>query len=204
MTAPAHPAQARNRSRAVLVVAVVALAITSLGSAIFSLAYFTSQATVGSNSFTAGTIVIGTNPTSALLTLNPMMPGDSVTAPLTVSNTGTAQLRYAISAATTNPDTKDLRSQLTVTVKSGVTTCTNAGFSVDGSVVRSTIALGATTAIAGDPTAGSQPGDRTLNAAASEVLCFQVSLPGSTGNAYQGATATSTFTFDAEQTANNP
>jgi predicted ribosomally synthesized peptide with SipW-like signal peptide len=198
------PAPARNRSRALLALAVVGLAITSLGSAVFSLAYFTSQATVGSNTFTAGTVVIGTNPTSALLTLNPMMPGDSVTAPLTVSNTGTAQLRYAISAATTNPDTKDLRSQLTITVKSGVTTCTNAGFAADGTSVRSSIALGATTAVAGDPSAGSQSGDRTLNAGSNEVLCFQVSLPSATGNAFQGATATTTFTFDAEQTANNP
>ena len=204
MTAPAFPMPTVRRARPMLALATVALAITSLGAGVFSLAYFTSSATVGANTFTAGTIEIGTNPTTALLTLNPMMPGDSVTAPLTVSNTGTAQLRYAITAATTNPDTKDLRSQLTITVKSAVTTCTNAGFAADGTSVRSTIALGATTVVAGDVATGAQTGDRNLNAGTNEVLCFQVSLPGATGNPYQGATAVTTFTFEAEQTANNP
>ena len=204
MTAPALSVRAVHRTRPLLILAVVALAITSLGAGVFSLAYFTGTATVDANTFTSGTIVIGTNPTTALLTVSTMMPGDSVTAPLTVSNNGTAQLRYAVTAATTNPDTKNLASQLTLTVKSGVTTCTTAGFAGSGTVVRTTIALGATTTVIGDPTQGAQAGDRNLNASSNEVLCFQVSLPFATVNAYQGATATTTFTFSAEQTANNP
>ena len=56
----------------------------------------------------------------------------------------------------------------------------------------------------GSPTQGAQAGDRTLNASASEVLCTQVALPLSTGNAFQGLTTTATFGFDAEQTSNNP
>jgi hypothetical protein len=55
----------------------------------------------------------------------------------------------------------------------------------------------------GDASQGSQAGDRSLDAATSEILCFRVSLPSSTGNAFQGATTTATFTFSAEQTANN-
>ena len=58
--------------------------------------------------------------------------------------------------------------------------------------------------LVGDPTQGSQAGDRTLNATANEVLCFYVSLPLSAANSSQGASTTTTFTFDAEQTANNP
>jgi hypothetical protein len=46
-------------------------------------------------------------------------------------------------------------------------------------------------------------GDRTLAAAAVETLCFRVSLPGATGNAFQGAATTATLTFDSEQTKNN-
>ena len=46
--------------------------------------------------------------------------------------------------------------------------------------------------------------DRVLAAAGTEVLCFYVSLPIGAGNTLQGATTTTTFTFDAEQTANNP
>jgi len=43
-----------------------------------------------------------------------------------------------------------------------------------------------------------------LNAGASETLCFRVTLPSSTGSAYQSASTTTTFTFDAEQTSSNP
>jgi hypothetical protein len=43
-----------------------------------------------------------------------------------------------------------------------------------------------------------------LAAGASEVLCFRVSLPLSTGDTFQGANSDATFSFAAEQTANNP
>lgn len=204
MTAPVFPVPRQRRARPLLALATVALAITSIGTGVFSLALFTSTATVGANTFTAGTIVIGTSPTTALLTASNMMPGDSVTAPITVSNTGTSQLRYAVTAATTDPDTKALRTQLTVGVKSGVTTCTTAGYGASGTTVTSATVLGTTTLnVFGDPTTGAQAGDRTLNSGANETLCFQVTLPLATGNAYQGATATTTFSFVAEQTANN-
>jgi len=57
--------------------------------------------------------------------------------------------------------------------------------------------------IIGDPAQGAQAGDRTLAASGNEVLCFNVSLPSSTGDAYQGLTTTATFNFQAEQTKNN-
>ena len=57
--------------------------------------------------------------------------------------------------------------------------------------------------IVGDNTTGAQAGDRTLAAAATEYLCFQVSLPLSTSNSFVSAATTATFTFDAEQTKNN-
>jgi hypothetical protein len=56
----------------------------------------------------------------------------------------------------------------------------------------------------GNPAQGAQAGDRVLAGGASELLCFQVSLPLSTNNTFQGATSLATFTFDAEQTLNNP
>jgi len=206
MTAPALPApsQTRARTRPVLLLAVLALAITSIGSGVFSLALFTSSATVDANTFTTGTITITTSPTTAALTAGNLMPGDTVTAPIQINNAGSAQLRYSVTAATTDPDLKALRTQLTVAVKSGVTTCTNAGWTASGTSVSPATVLGTTTLnVVGDPTTGSQSGDRVLAAGGSETLCFQVSLPGATGNAYQNATATTTFTFAAEQTANN-
>ena len=133
------------------------------------------------------------------------MPGDSVTDDVVVENDGTAQLRYSMWTASTNADLKGLRDVLTLEVKGidatlPATPCDN----FDGAAILAATVLGTNTAKFGDVTAGSQAGDRTLNAGANETLCFRVSLPGATGNAYQSATTTTTFTFDAEQTASNP
>ena len=189
-----------GRKRHLLLLATVALAVASVSAGGFSLALFTSSATSGGNTFTTGTIVIGLSPASALITFSGMLPGDSTTGTLTVTSSGTSQLRYAMTTAATNADAKALRDQMTLVIKTKDTAtagCTN----FDGTQLYSgTLAAGAI----GDPTAGAQAGDRTLAGAASEVLCFRAALPSATGNAFQGATTTATFTFSAEQTANNP
>jgi hypothetical protein len=134
-----------------------------------------------------------------------MMPGDSVTDDVVVENDGTAQLRYAMTTSSTNADGLGLRTVLTLTVREidatlPATPCDN----FDGTLVLAATVLGATTAGFGDPTAGADTGDRTLDAASNETLCFRVTLPSGTGNGFQGASTTTTFTFDAEQTASNP
>jgi len=172
-----------------------------------ALSVFTSTATVPDNAFTTGTVDISTSSDdTTLITYTNMVPGDKVTEPLTVTNEGGLELRYAVTSLATNLDSKGLRSQLDLTIKSGVTTCDNDGFDTDGTVRYGPADLGSDPAInvIGDPTQGFQAGDRTLAASANEVLCFQVSLPSGTGDAYQDATTTATFTFKAEQTTNNP
>ncbi|MCU0504858.1 MAG: hypothetical protein MUE82_03635 [Chloroflexi bacterium] len=169
----------------------------SMGAGAMSLAIFTSTAAVSGNAFTAGTVVIGAAPATAALTATNMMPGDTVNGQIAVSNTGTAQLRYAMSSASTNADAKGLRDQLTLTVKTLGTGC--AAF--DGTQLYTGALSGAAF---GSNAAGSQAGDRTLDAGTNEVLCFRATLPLATGDTFQGATTTATFTFDAEQTANNP
>jgi predicted ribosomally synthesized peptide with SipW-like signal peptide len=181
-------------------VGALAASITTAGA---SLALFTDTETVD-GVFTTGTIVLDAAQIDGLtLSTGALMPGDKITDDVVVENDGTAELRYAVSATSTDADGKGLRTQLTVTVKTGVTDCSAAGFDADGTVLRTTVALGATTVIFGDPAAGADTGDRDLAAGGSETLCFQVALPLATGNAYQGAATTTTFTFDAEQTANN-
>jgi|SRR5450759_264377 hypothetical protein len=101
-----------------------------------------------------------------------------------------------MTSASTNADAKGLMNQLTLTVKTLGTSCAL----FDGTSLY-TGALAS--AAVGDPTQGAQAGDRTLAAAGSESLCFRATLPLATGNAYQNATTTTTFTFQAEQTANN-
>lgn len=168
-----------------------------------SLALFADNASVASNTFSVGTIDITTSPTSAVVTFSAMVPGEQVTAPLTVNNAGTAEFRYAVTSTTTE---NTLAAQLDLTIKVGVTTCTDAGFGTDGTVVYTTGDLGSTTGIdvIGDPTTGADTGDRTLAGAGSEILCVNVALPVATGDTFQGTSTTATLAFAAEQTGSNP
>lgn len=190
-----------TKRKLALTVVILALLVGVL--TMSALAVFTDSQAVTANTFSTGTIDISTSPTTALVTYSSMLPGDQVTAPITVSNAGSGDLRYAVTSTTTEAV---LAAQLDLTIKSGVTTCSNAGFTVDGTVVYATGDLGSTGGmnVIGDPTQGAQAGDRSLAAAASEVLCFNVSLPLSSGNTFQNLSTTATFTFQAEQTRNNP
>jgi spore coat-associated protein N len=195
-----------------LVLGLTALTVTSISAAtMFSLALFTDSKT-DQSTFTTGTIVLDPTKIAAMdLTTTAMMPGDAVRSPVEVKNNGTAQLRYAVSQTSTDADTKDLRGQLLLVVRTadtggGTDFATDTDYCDDatGTSLHASAAIGASSNLVGDPTQGSQTGDRTLAASASEVLCFYVSLPISATNAVQGATTTTTFTFAAEQTANNP
>lgn len=167
------------------------------------LGVFTDSEAVAGNTFATSNVDISTSPASALATFSGMVPGDQVTAPITVTNAGGADLRYAITSTTTE---NALAASLDLTVKSGVTTCTNAGFGASGSVLYGPNDLGTTAGanVVGNPAQGADAGDRALTAGANETLCVNVSLPLSTGNASQSLTTTTTFAFQAEQTRNNP
>lgn len=185
------------------------LSATALALALFGslttvgvLAVFTDSAAVGANAFSTGTIDISTSPTTALVAFSGMMPGDSVTNPLVITN-GAGAARYSVSSVATNTDSKGLKDQLVLTIKTGVTTCTNAGFATDGTQVYTGDLDSSAGKLIGDVAQGADSGDRTLAVSASETLCFKVTLPLSTGNAFTSAASTATFTFDAEQTANN-
>jgi len=108
-----------------------------------------------------------------------------------------AELGYA--------DGKALKDQLVLTVKTiDVTTPGTPCDNFDGTQLYTGDLDSTAGKLVGDNTQGSQAGDRSLNAAANEILCFRAALPLATANAFQAATTTATFTFDSEQTANNP
>jgi spore coat-associated protein N len=195
----------RERHRLLVGLLVVAVALAGLTTVVTG-AFFTGTHSVTGNTFATGTVALGVSPATTALTFSTMAPGDSVTAPLTVSNTGTLAHRYAVLSTTDVTDANFLAAQLQMTIKTGVTTCTTAAFAATGTVLYGPGVLGSTTGtkVIGDAAQGTQAGDRTLAAGASEVLCAQVTLPTSTGNAYQNATTTATLRFDAEQTTNNP
>lgn len=185
---------------------LIAIGLLSAVSGLGGLAVFTDQETVDSNTFTTGTIDISTNPTTALVSFSNMAPGDSVTDDLVVSNDGSLELRYAISSSATDTDGKGLKDQLDLTIKTiDVTTPGTPCDDFDGTeLYTGDLDDGATGYLVGDPTTGADTGDRVLAASASETLCFRVELPLTTDDTYQDATTTATFTFDAEQTVNNP
>lgn len=193
-----------TRGRRRLAALAIGLGLLGTFSAAMSLAVFADQETVD-GTFSTGSIVLDAAAVDALsLSVGALMPGDAVTDDVVVENDGTAQLRYAISTATTNPDGKALRDALSMTIRTvDVTTPGTPCNDFDGTVLYNGV-MGAATAAVGSPAAGADAGDRTLAGLSSETLCFRVSLPLATGNAYAAASAVTTFTFDAEQTANNP
>lgn len=167
--------------------------------AVESLAVFTDQKVNAANAFDTGSVSLTDAPASALVTYANMAPGDSVISQLTLANAGTLELRYAMSTSATNVDTKGLRDQLQLTVRAKTANpCANE----DGAVLFGPAALSG--GAIGSSAQGAQAGDRTVVAAASEDLCFKVALPLATGNTFQTASTTATFTFDVEQTKNNP
>jgi spore coat-associated protein N len=183
-----------NRRRGIAAL-VTALAALTFGAGTMSLAFFT-DADSSTWSFTIGTIDIESNP-AVVTAVTGLMPGSSASDSLTISNAGNATLRYAMMTAATNA----LGDQLTLAVRAedvggGCTAFTGAIIVASGTTLNG--------AAIGGSTQGAQAGDRTLAGGASEVLCFRVSLPMSTDDTFQGATSVATFSFAAEQTANNP
>jgi spore coat-associated protein N len=184
----------RRKRRRGIVALLGAVSILTIGAGSISLAQFTDTDSSAWD-FATGTIDVNSNP--ALMTaVSAMMPGDQETQALTISNDGSGDLRYALSVAATDA----LGSALKLTVNEEDAGGGCAAFS--GATVLAATALDG--AAVGDATQGADAGDRDLAAGASEVLCFRVSLPLSAGDALQGATSAATFSFAAEQTANNP
>lgn len=177
------------------------LAVTATG------AIFTDTANVGSNQFSTGDVEISTSVASDLVSFTSpkMVPGDSVTDTVTITNAGTVEMRYAVESTTTE-DILAAQLDLVVWDESAETT-------VDGTcdttppatTLYAAADLGSTpgTNIIGDPAQGVQGGEQTLAAAATQQLCFKVSLPLSSDNTFENLDTTATFAFEAEQTTNN-
>jgi len=190
-------------SRNVLLGALAIGLLASL-SGLAGMALFTDQATVGSNVFDTSDIDISTAPTTALVTLSDMIPGDSVTDDVIVSNDGSLDLRYSISSSASNADTLGLKDALTLTIKTiDVTTPGTPCDDFDGTQLYTGDLDSTAGVLVGDPAQGTQGGDRALVSLASETLCFRVELSGA-ATGPDGASTSATFFFDAEQTINNP
>ena len=195
-------------------VAIIAGLVVLAGVAINTgtLAVFTDTAPSSANTFTTGTLDLklsdndetDLDSVSKSVTFTGMAPGDTVTDRIVPKNSGSLALRYAIAGSATNGDAKLLKDQLVLTIKTiDVTTPGTPCDNFDGTQLYTGDTDSTAGKLVGDNAQGAQAGDRPLAAAASETLCFRVNLPLTTGNAFQNATTTVTFTFDAEQTVNN-
>ena len=184
----------RRRRRSLAILWVIALAL-GLGAGSVSLATYV-DTDGSSGGFVSGTVTLALSPTTSLVSMSGMVPGNQVVAPVTVQNTGTLNLRYAMTASATDADGKHLRDVLNLTIERR-TGC--------GGAVLETLydgPIGA--ALYGDPRPGADAGDRALATSSSEVLCFRATLPIDTDPLYASASTTVTLTFWSEQTAGNP
>lgn len=173
------------------------------------LAVFTDTDAVGTNSFSTGTLSLTTSPTSTVWTaVTAATPGDKATGTLTVTNAGTLSLRYAVSGSNTDT-TLAAAMNIRIGLKGGAG-CDFPYHNNDGTTTTLTddtqlfAGLLNVALLMGSSAQGNDSGDRTLAASATEDLCFAVVLPDDAGNSVQGLSNTTTFTFDSEQTINNP
>ncbi len=197
------PEDKQRRRRLFAAFGIAGLSLVTLGG-LTTNALFTDTDSANSGAFVTGTLDLTASPTPVDFNAGNMAPGDTVYGALNVDNSGTLALRYSASATATDPDSKGLRAQLDFEVYSGVgaVACGNGNLGA-GTVIDASAPIGAGRTLFGNSAPGADAGDRTLSAAANEDLCFVATLPLATGNAFQNATTTVTFTFDAEQTKNN-
>lgn len=210
-----------RRRRVVWAVLTLALSLAALGVSATG-AIFTETDDHAANTFATGSVDFTQDdgngaPETVTFAASNMAPGDAATDTVTVTNTGSLALRYAMTSTTL---ADDLAAQLdmwvwdeadeddTGVLALGLDNATCDATPTGGGV--STYAytqgvLGSTgvTKVIGDTAQGADTGDRELAAGADEVLCFYVELPSATDNTFEGTSATATFSFQAEQVANN-
>src|SRR4030042_542273 len=169
-----------------LLVIGVAAAIALVG----AVALFTDSETNPSNSFSTGTVDLAINPATAMFTVSNMAPGDVQYSGIQMTNSGSLELRYAMTTTADGSSILDEQLDLTIDVVTGAGADT-IWYTLDDVVGTANIygpdgAL--SSAAIGDPTQGGDTGDRTLSASGSERLRFKATLPLRKSNAYKALT----------------
>ena len=169
-------------------IGALAVVLAAVGITVGSGANFTAHAANPANTFTAGTLSIGSSSSSALFnSASNMRPGDTATGTVDIQNTGS--LSGAFTLGTSNAtDPNGLLGQLDLKVEdcgvwNGNTapTCTgsNIVYSGKANAVPAAVSLG------------------TFAANAKHQYKFDATLPSSTGNAFQGTSASVQFDWKA-------
>lgn len=184
---------------AAAVAAIAGFGLNSLASS----ALFTDQQSTGAATLSTGTIAItlGGDYTTAFPTSG-MMPGDSKYGTITVLNGGN-ESRLSAAATWGTANALSAATEITMVEIASTDTCDAAAVSGGTALNASTTTAGTTLAMFGDSATGQDAGDQTLAASDTKYYCVQLALPSATGNSVKSLTTDLSFTFDAEQTANN-
>jgi spore coat-associated protein N len=175
----AHP----RRSLAALAVVLAAVGIT-VGSG----ANFTASAANPGNVFTTGTLLIGDSSSSALLNATGLKPGDSSSATVDITNTGSLDGDFALKTANAGGYTA-LLGQLDISV-------------VDCGAWTSTApscTTGTTSVYSGKVNALTNASLGSFAGGIKHRYKFTATLPSSTDDTFQGRTAQVDFTWSATQ-----
>ena len=185
-------------------IALVGVAGVGIGS-VASSALFTDTESTTAATITSGTISITAGgdynsyfPTSS------MMPGDDKYGIITIANgNGAARLSSTANWSVANALTTDLEIRMVSATSTSTCTSSTDFSSPLNSVVKPASSSATSFAMFGSATAGDQTGDQTLAVNTTYYYCVNIKMPTSMPTAAQGATSDLTFTFNAEQTANN-
>ena len=188
-----------------VVVSILILGVVLAVALIGAIALFTDQEENPDNAFTTGTVDLAIVPATAMFTVLNMAPGDVTYKGIELTNSGSLELRYAM---TTTADAGALDEQLDLTIDVVTGNGTDTIWYTADDVVGEANIYGPdgalSSAFIGNPAPGNQTGHRILIADGNERLRFKVTLPLSTEDEFQDTTCTVDFVFDAEQTVNNP
>jgi spore coat-associated protein N len=167
-------------------IAALAVVLAAVGITVGSGANFTASAANPSNTFTAGTLSIGSSSSSALFNATNLKPGDTVPGTVDIQNTGSLPGTFTLSTSHIT-DTSSLLGQLDLKIEdcglwSGTTapTCSGANVLYSGKAASvGTVNLS------------------SFAANAKHRYLFNVTVPTAISNTFQGASATVQFDWNA-------
>lgn len=137
-------------------------------------------------------IDLSTGTRDAILSARGMVPGDAVTAAVTVANSGRQPMAYAMSHGLVSAHGAALSAALVLTIKTIGSSCAddNGTTLFDGPLDEAAF--------------GTEGNRRPLPAATAEILCFRVALPADADDGLQGGATTVPLSFGASSQAAIP
>lgn len=174
-------AHTRGRRRRVLASLVTLLLATAV--AVGSSANFTTSSANPSNAFATGTLTMTNNQTGAILSASNMRPGDSQSGTVDITNTGSLSAAYSLAESSLTGAT--LAAQLDLTVVDCGDLAATPNCATGTALYSGTLDSLPSTALG------------TFAAGQGHRYEFTVTLPASTGNAFQGLSSSVQFDWSA-------